>query len=315
MVSAGYEGLVSLIGQERLMPGRLSTLLNVGATVALIAATWVSGWASTHLKPRELFLVIASFGICLGLFGLWKPAAVFDKVYDKPQARRGTFREDVRRLLRHRAIYPAIAIFFLWNFAPAGGTPLQYYLTNDLHLNDASFANFSTLFNIAGIPTFLLYGFLCRRIPQNKLLLWSTIVAVPQWLPILFVHSTGWAVYIAIPIGFMGGLASAAYVDLNIRSCPAGLQGTLMMLATGLYALSGRGSDRVGAWIFSLDKANGFLYCAIATTAVYALMLPLLLLIPKNLIATRDGEANDAIGGPARFWPLIAARLERLDAP
>ena len=30
----------------------------------------------------------------------------------------------------------------------------------------------------------------------------------------------------------------------------------------------------------------------IATTAVYALILPLILLVPKELIATADGEAN-----------------------
>ncbi len=30
----------------------------------------------------------------------------------------------------------------------------------------------------------------------------------------------------------------------------------------------------------------------IATTAVYALILPLILLVPKELIATADGETN-----------------------
>jgi hypothetical protein len=33
----------------------------------------------------------------------------------------------------------------------------------------------------------------------------------------------------------------------------------------------------------------------LATTAVYALILPVLLLIPKQLIATADGEANSQI--------------------
>jgi hypothetical protein len=37
----------------------------------------------------------------------------------------------------------------------------------------------------------------------------------------------------------------------------------------------------------------------IATTALYALILPLLLLIPKELIATADGEANPALAPAA----------------
>ena len=36
-------------------------------------------------------------------------------------------------------------------------------------------------------------------------------------------------------MGLMGGIATAAYLDLLIRSCPRGLQGTTLMLSTGLY--------------------------------------------------------------------------------
>jgi hypothetical protein len=47
--------------------------------------------------------------------------------------------------------------------------------------------------------------------------------------------------------------------------------------------------------VFALSNSSpayGFLYCVIATTAVYALILPLILLVPKALIATADGEPN-----------------------
>jgi hypothetical protein len=95
----------------------------------------------------------------------------------------------------------------------------------------------------------------------------------------------------------MGGLATAAYFDLAMRSCPPGLQGTLMMLVDGVWVLSARGGDLLGASIYksSPDPAHGFLYCVIATTAVYAMILPLILLVPKELIATADGEPNPII--------------------
>jgi hypothetical protein len=44
--------------------------------------------------------------------------------------------------------------------------------------------------------------------------------------------------------------------------------------------------------LYNLSPTYGFLYCVLATTAVYALILPLLLLIPKYLIATTDGQRN-----------------------
>jgi hypothetical protein len=65
-----------------------------------------------------------------------------------------------------------------------------------------------------------------------------------------------------------------------------------MMMVDGMYMLSYRGGDILGAQIYASSPEHGFLYCALATTAVYALILPVILLIPKNLISTADGEAN-----------------------
>jgi hypothetical protein len=202
----------------------------------------------------------------------------------------------VKRLLKHRAIYPAVLICFLWNFAPGAATPLQFYLTNKLHASDAVYSYYNGIFAVSFIPTFMLYGILCKKVPLNKLLWWGTIIAVPQMIPLAFIHSGNLALLLAVPIGLMGGVATAAYFDLAIRSCPPGLQGTLMMLVEGVFALSARGGDLLGSSIYNSSPSNGFLYCVIATTMVYALILPLILLVPKDLIATADGESNRAIG-------------------
>jgi hypothetical protein len=197
--------------------------------------------------------------------------------------------------MRHRAIYPAVLIMFLWCFAPGSNTPLQYYLTDELGASDAVYSYFNGIFAAAFVPTFLLYGFLCKRVALNKLLWWGTIVAVPQMIPLAFIHSANLALVLAVPIGLLGGVATAAYYDLAIRSCPPGLQGTLMMLVDGVYVLAARGGDLLGSGIYSSSPAHGFLYCVIATTAVYALILPLILLVPKELIATADGEPNPEV--------------------
>jgi hypothetical protein len=99
------------------------------------------------------------------------------------------------------------------------------------------------------------------------------------------------------PVGLMGGLATAAYIDLAMRSCPPGLQGTLMMMVAGVLALSGRGGDLLGSVIYNTSPTHGFLYCVIAITVVYAAILPLILLVPKDVIARADGDL--AAGGDA----------------
>jgi hypothetical protein len=87
-------------------------------------------------------------------------------------------------------------------------------------------------------------------------------------------------------------MATAAYFDLAVRSCPPGLQGTLMMLVAAGSMLAARGGDLLGAKLYSSSPEHGFLYCIIATTVVYVLILPVIPWIPKHLIATTDGERN-----------------------
>jgi predicted MFS family arabinose efflux permease len=280
-VMAAYQALIALIGQEKLMTGRLSTLWNTVNTIPTVLGAFASGYVSEHLSPNQTFFLMAALALLLACLGLWKPRSVFSHAYEKPQARGTDFVGDVKRLVRHRAIYPAILICFLWNFSPGSNSPLQFYLTNELHASDAAYADFIGIFAISFVPTFLLYGYLCKKVSLEKLLWWGTIVAVPQMIPLAFVHSGTLALLLAAPIGLMGGVATAAYYDLAMRSCPPGLQGTLMMLVDGVFQLSYRGGDVLGAWIYNRSPLHGFLYCVIATTIVYALILPLILWIPK----------------------------------
>jgi MFS family permease len=228
----------------------------------------------------------------VGALGIWKPKQVFTGAYDTPEAKTLDFWADVRRLLKHKAIYAPVLVMFLWNFAPGSNTPLQFYLTNTLHASDAAYANFNAIFTISFLPTFFVYGYLCTRYPLKKLLFWGTVVAVPQMVPLLFVHSALGAELLAIPIGLMGGVATAAYYDLAMRSCPPGMQGTLMLMVDGVYWLCQRGGDLLGSKIYDSDKQHGFMYCVIAITVVYALIIPCLKLAPGYIVATADGERN-----------------------
>lgn len=294
-VMSAYQGLLALIGQERLMSGRLSVLWQVVSSVPVLAGAFASGWMTEHLRPSQTFLALAALAAGIGLLGFWKSRAVFTDAYVRPQARGSGFVGDLKRLVRHKAIYPAVLIIFMFQFAPGANTPLQYYLTNHLHASDAVYGDFLAIFAASFIPVFFLYGWLCKRVSLGKLLFWGTIIAIPQMIPLAFIHSATEALWLAVPIGAMGGIFAVAMFDLAMRSCPPGMQGTLMMLVEAGNLLSTRGGDVLGSWIYASSPAHGFLYCVIAITVVYALILPVLLLIPKELLATADGQANPAL--------------------
>ena len=291
-IAAAFQGLLALIGQEALMPGRLSTLSNVSISVAGVLGYVASGWMSTELSPRQVFLFVMALTAMLGVFGFWKPHPIFRHAYENPHAKGVSFIGDVKRLVKHRAIYPVILITMLWFFTPGANTPMQFFLTNRLHASDAVYAEFSAILYAGFFPTTFLYGFLCTRFPARKLLWLSIIVGVPQFIPMAFIHDGRQALFAASVIGLLGGLGNAAVVDIAIRACPPGLQGTLMMIVMSLYPLSSRVGDVFGSWLFGLSPTRGFFYCVMAITTIYVLILPLILLLPKQMISTADGEPN-----------------------
>ena len=307
-VSAAYQGLLALVGQEQLMSGRLSALWNILSSFPYILGALASGYLTEHLAPSQTFMVIGALTLLIALLGLWKPRAVFTQLYDRPQARGAGVIADIKRLVKHRAIYPAILMTLLFQFAPGSNTPLQYYLTNELHASDAVYGYYFAIFIVSFFPAYFLYGYLCKRVSLRKLLWWGTIITVPQMIPLALVHSANMALLAAVPIGLMGGIAFTAYYDLAMRSCPPGMQGTLMMMVDGVYQLSYRGGDLLGSWIYGAYPGRGFLYCVLLTAAVYALILPLILLVPKELIATADGEPNPAVEAETLAEIAVAPR-------
>jgi MFS family permease len=295
-IAAAYQGLMALTAQEQLMSGRLSALWQVLSMVAAFAAGLAGGWVSGHLTSSGTFLLMAGLTALIGFLGLWKPRAVFEGAYDQPQAKGLDFFGDLKRLVRHRAIYPPVIIILLFQFSPGLNTPMQFYLSNVLHAPDAVYGEFNALVSASFIPGFLAYGFLCRKLSLRTLLWIGSILTVPQMVPLAFIRSGNQALLLAVPMGLMGGVAVCAFADLTMRSCPKGLQGSLMMLVEGVGLLSLRASDAFGSAVYDANPRNGFLYCVVATTLVYALILPTLLLIPRRIIASTEEGAGEAAG-------------------
>ena len=111
----------------------------------------------------------------------------------------------------------------------------------------------------------------------------------PQVTPLLVVHSPQAVLWAAVFVGLSGGIATAAYMDLLIRSCPRGLEGTMMMLAWSMYGLAVNVGNLLGTDLY--EYHGGFVVCVTATTIVYALILPVILAVPERLVAAADGEA------------------------
>jgi len=142
-VASAQNGLTSMIGQQHAMSGQISAAWNIFLSVPTLIAFLIGGYLSDLLEhqttdqaARILFLVGAAIMAFVAIYATWKPKSVFDNVrFEQSSAAHPT--HDLKRLARHWPVYPALLIWLLWNFAPGSATPLQYYLQNTLHADDA----------------------------------------------------------------------------------------------------------------------------------------------------------------------------------
>jgi hypothetical protein len=282
-IASAQNGLAATIGQQHAMTCQISTVWNLFTAIPAILAFLIGGELSDLLRDldaqsatRSLFLMGAATSLALVAFAGIRPAAVYDNVTWEHGKGVHPF-VDLRRLVAHRLARRALLIWTLWNLAPGSATPFQFYLQDVLGATTGQWGQWNALFTTSFIPTFLLFGLLSSHVALEDLLRWGTLVAIPQFVPLLVVGSLGTAILVAIPIGLMGGLATASYVALTMRAAPPGLQGTMMMSASAVYFAATRIGDILGSALF--NWFGDFKVCVVLCTAIYA---SIFFLLPRS---------------------------------
>jgi len=299
MVSSAVYGVMNTLARRHAVSGQMSSVISMGSALPDLISFVGGGMLSQTLEgqgavaaARILFFCAGGLMLAIAVLGVVGPKWVFDEArHDIPDVH---FLRDLGRIARHWPIYPAMLIQLLWQFSPATGTVLQYHIVDHLHATDAQWGAWQGIFFGSFLPIYALYGWLSQKVALRPLLWFGFALAVFQMTPLLLVRDAVGALIAAAPMGLLGSIAQAALVDLVIRSAPRGCQGATMMLFYAFYYFSVRAGDLLGTWIY--DKHGGFIPTVVVTIIVYALILPVILLVPKRLTATKDGEVMEGDG-------------------
>jgi Na+/melibiose symporter-like transporter len=312
-IRSALRGLIGTIGQQQAMSGQVSAAVSAFETIPAVVGLMAGGLLSSLLEGDKaasgahiLFLIGGGILAVIALYGVLKPRAVFDNIRREREAGAPLI-DDLKRLVRHAPIYPALLIWLLWQFVPGLGTPLQYFLQDTLTFSDAQYGIWFALYFVGGVPGFILYGYLCQRFTLRTLLIGGTLLALPMMLPLLIIHQKIAAMAVAGMMGAFGGLAGAAFFDLIIRSCPKGLQGSMLMAASGALAVDGQLGNLFGTALY--DHFHNFTVCVVAMTVTNALILPAILLVPRHLIANPDGVAAPVAPDLGEPEPVIVPAI------
>lgn len=294
MVSSAAYGITNTLARNHAVSGRMSSVIGIASGLPDLLSFIGGGLLSQTLEgegaaaaSRILFLCAAGMMLAIALMGFLGPKWVYAEARAEPP--RINAWQDLRRILGHWPIYPAMLIELLWQFSPATGTVLQYHIVDHLHASDAEWGLWQGIFFGSFLPIYASYGWLSRRVRLRPLLWFGFTLAVFQMVPLLFVADARGALLAAAPMGILGGIAQGALYDLTIRSAPPRSQGTMMMLYYAFYYSSVRFGDLFGTWIYA--RHGGFIPAVLVTIVVHVLILPVILFVPRRLTATKDGEA------------------------
>ena len=188
-----------------------------------------------------------------------------------------------------RTMWGAAGLMALFYIAPGFATALFYKQQNELHFTTQAQGFLQLIAGICGILAAVCYGILCRRLNLRTLLMASMVVATAANLGYLFYSSTGRAQAIEGLNGFGYTLAELALMDLAIRATPAGSEGLGFSIMVSVRNLALFGTDWFGSNL--LDQYHlSFDSLVITNSATTLIAVPLVLLLPRLIVARKDAE-------------------------
>ena len=284
---AAAQGPMTVEGQSRHMTGSLGALwwfaYYVPSAVAALIGGYLAGYGTMRIT---LTLAAVLTGLIVALACREPAALAHDKTAMRPAAESGS--AAVLRLIRHRPLWPATAIMFLWTFSPGWDTPLLYFLTDKFRFTDAMYGSFEAWQYGATALAIAFYGFLCRRYSLRRLLWIGTALGTMAGPLFLTINGPHQALYVAIIVGLFSGIAVATYMDLLYRSCPKHLEGTATAIGGAAFFVALYFGDLLGSRLY--DK-GGFPLAMAATTVSSALVFAFLPFLPGELTMGRDRQA------------------------
>ena len=282
---AAAQAMLTAVAQARRMSGTLSATSLFGTFVPIVLAELAGGWIVTHLSARGMFLAAAAITLVVLIQMV---VSVNPEAAIRSDSHPERSLAAIKRVVTYRPIWAATLIWFLWGFSPGLQTPMFYHLTNTLKISPQAFGVFMALFMGCNLPMLLLYGALCRRFPLSRLVGWGTVLGMLQPVVLLFAFGTRSAMLVGVISGLVGGLGNVAFMDLIIRSCPRGLEGTGVMLSTAAFSFALSLGDVFGSWVYA---EGGYSTAMFVTAMTTALIFPVIWwMVPLALTATREGE-------------------------
>jgi MFS family permease len=258
--------------------------------VAAVASALLGGVLVEHLSPAgalhtaAIIVGVAPFlAIFASLFLISEERSHADLAQLK-----GTFRA-LLASLRQRELWLVGGFLFLYSFNPGFGTPLYYYMTDELRFSQQFIGILGAVSSGGWIAGALIYRWGLRGMTSQALLYLSIVCGAGATLLFLLLADPIAAVLVNFAAGVAGMISMVASLTLAADFCPPRSEGFTFAALLSLTNLAMSLGDNIGSLLFEHVFAGHLaplILVSAAGTAIAAPFVPLLRLGGK-----RHGEA------------------------
>lgn len=248
--------------------------------VAIMASAVAGGALVEGLSPLAALQTAAGFAAVAPLAMIL--ASAFLLIETKVPASGPEMRLTLQSVIsatKSARLYLVAAFLFLYTFAPGFGTPLYYFMTDELKFSQAYIGTLGAISSAGWIVGALVHRWFLAGIRSKSLLNLSIVLGTASAASFLLLSGEISAAIVSFANGAALMIATIASLTLAANYCPSRSEGFAFAGLMSITNLSELFSSVTGAWLYEHlfhERLGPLIIVSAASTAVALILVPLL---------------------------------------
>ena len=254
--------------------------------IAIMASSFVGGELVQRLTPLSALQAAATVAAIAPIAVIL--ASVFLLSERKSRANRLEMQltfHSIVAALRSPKLYLVALFLFLYSFAPGFGTPLYYFMTDELKFSQSYIGILGSIASAGWIAGALVHRYFLSKMSSKSLLYLSIVLGTLAAASFLLLTNEVTAAMVNFANGAAMIIATIASLTLAADYCPKRAEGFAFAGLMSIMNLADVFSNNIGAFLYEhvFDSRLGpLIVVSAATTAFAAVLVPLLRLSGKS---------------------------------
>ncbi len=253
--------------------------------IAIMASSFVGGELVERLSPISALQAAAGVAAVAPIAVIL--ASLFLLSERKSRANRLEMRRTFQSLvtaLKSARLYLVAVFLFLYSFAPGFGTPLYYFMTDELKFSQSYIGILGSIASAGWIAGALVHRYFLSKMSSKALLYLSIVLGTLAAASFLLLADEVTAAIVNFANGAAMMIATIASLTLAADYCPKRSEGFAFAGLMSIMNLADVFSNNIGAFLYEHvfhNELGPLIVVSAASTAFAAVLVPLLRLNGK----------------------------------